>query len=109
MNKKLKTKLLSIDELLHEGLLVLQGEITKLRNGQTDQLLDPRAAEILNKHLGTLLAIKREERQAAVAEDLEKIDDNILQTLAKEASQFVLKSGKWTSYLLFLDHLLQKI
>ncbi len=86
-----KKKAANVDELLQQGFDVIQGEFDKFKKGQTDNLLDQKAATILNDYMRTLLAMKREERQANMEEDLEKLDDANLQELAKQAMKFITK------------------
>ncbi len=89
MASKKKTKPLTIEQLIAEGLAVLQDEIMKLKNNQVDRLLDPKAASILTDYLRTLIIIKREDRQTAMADELEKLDDENLKVLAEQAAQYL--------------------
>lgn len=81
----------NVDDLLQQGLSIIQDEIKKLQSNQVDQLLDPKASASLNDYLRTLLAMKREERQANMEEDLEKLNDQELHALAKQAMKFIAK------------------
>lgn len=85
-----KKKTVNVDELLQQGFAVIQGEFEKFKKNQTADLLDQKAATILNDYMRTLLAMKREERQANMEEDLEKLDDANLQELAKQAMKFII-------------------
>ena len=86
-----KKKTVDVDQLLSQGLTIFQEEITKLSKGETDKLLDQKSAQILNEYIRTLLVIKREERQANMEEDIDKLDDASLHALAKEAAKLLTK------------------
>ena len=86
-----KKKPVDVDQLLLEGFSIIQDQISKLGKGLTDQLLDQKSAQILNEHLRTLLAAKREQRQANMEDDIEKLSDQDLNELAKQAMKLITK------------------
>lgn len=85
-----KKKAINIDDLLQQGFSIIQDEIKRLQKG-TPQLLSQESAQVLNNYLRTLLAMKREERQEVLAEDLTQLDDQELDKLAQQAITFVKK------------------
>jgi hypothetical protein len=85
-----KKKAINIDDLLQQGFSIIQDEIKRLQKG-TPQLLSQEAAQVLNNYLRTLLAMKREERQDVLSEDLTALNDQELDKLAQQAMTFVKK------------------
>lgn len=89
---KRKTKQLSVSDLIHEGLIIIQEELGKIKNNLTAQLRDKQSMDLLNDYLRTLVSLKREERQANVEAELSHLQDENLDKLAKEALLYLKKS-----------------
>lgn len=87
-------KPVDVDQLLQQGLQVIQTEINKIEKNQVDLLIDRTAAQTLNEYLRTLIALKREGRQAHIEEDLENMEDDELKVLAKQAMKWASKEQK---------------
>jgi len=85
-----KKKAINIDDLLQQGFSIIQDEIKRLQKG-APQLLSQESAQVLNNYLRTLLAMKREERQDVLSEDLTALNDQELDKLAAQAMTFVKK------------------
>ena len=87
-----KKKPVDVDQLLQQGLAVIQQELSKIEKNQVDELIDRQAAMTLNEYLRTLIAMKKEGRQANMEEDLNKIEDEDLKVLAKQATEYLKKN-----------------
>ncbi len=87
-----RKKPVDVDVLLQQGLLVIQQEISKIEKNEVDKLIDRTAAQTLNEYLRTLIALKREGRQAHMEEDLEKLEDDQPRDLAIQASTYLKKN-----------------
>jgi hypothetical protein len=79
-----KRKILDVNQLLQEGLGIIQQEVEKIKKNKVIELLDTKAAATLNDYMRTLLAMKREDRAAEVEETLEKLSDEELNKLAEQ-------------------------
>lgn len=87
-----KKKPVDVDQLLQQGLAVIQQEINKIEKNQVDQLIERTAAQTLNEYLRTLISLKKEGRQSQMEEDLDKMDDEELKAAAKAAMNYLAKS-----------------
>lgn len=87
-----KKKPVDVDQLLQQGLAVIQQELEKIAKNQVDQLIDRSAAMTLNEYLRTLISLKKEGRQSQMEEDLEKLEDEDLKALSKQAMEYLKKN-----------------
>lgn len=84
-----KKKQVDIDQLLNRSLHIIQAEIQKVEKKDFSNLLDPKSAATINDYIRTLLALKKEDRQAAIQDDIGKLSDKELTTLAQQALKFI--------------------
>lgn len=91
MPKKKQVKEIDIQQLSNRGLAIIEGEIAKIESGNVSALIDHKAAATLNDYLRTLISMKREDRQVKMQEELERLSDNDLDNLAKEALNYMEK------------------
>lgn len=94
---KAKAKLplnINADTLITEGLSIIFEEIQKIKANNTDELRDSKAMALLNDYLRTAVQLKREERQANVEAELDHLEDENLNDLAKQALQYLKASDE---------------
>lgn len=91
MPRKKPVKELDIQTLSNRGLAIIEGEIAKIEANKIADLIDHKAAATLNDYLRTLLSFRREDRQVKMQEELERLSDNELDNLAKEALNYMEK------------------
>lgn len=84
-----KKKPVDVDQLLNRSLHIIQDEIEKIEKKQFSTLLDPKVSDTLDGFIRTLLQVKKEERQSAMQDDIQKLSDKDLTALAQQALQFM--------------------
>lgn len=96
MPKKKQVKEIDIQSLSNRGLAIIEAEIAKIEAGKVAELIDHKAAATLNDYLRTLISMKREDRQVKMQEELERLSDNDLDSLAKQAVTYLEKVDNGT-------------
>lgn len=84
-----KKKPVDVDQLLNRSLHIIQDEVEKIEKKQFSTLLDPKVSDTLDSFIRTLLQVKKEERQSAMQDDIQKLSDKDLTALAQQALQFM--------------------
>jgi len=85
---------LSVEGLIHEGLIIIQEELGKIKDNKISMLRDKPSMDLLNDYLRTLVSLKREERQTNVEVELSHLQDGNLDKLAKEALTYLQRTDK---------------
>lgn len=88
------TKELDIDLIIQSGLKVIDDEIKKFAKTSKTAALSHGEIDSLNLCLRLLFQYKKDLRDSSVTEDLQKLDQNEMIALAKQAANYVLKDKK---------------
>ena len=87
-------KEIDIDSIIASGLKVIDDEIKKMAKTSKEAALTHTVIDSLNICLRLLFQHKKDLRDSSVTEDLQKLDQNEMIALAKQAATYILKDKK---------------